>query len=70
MSMARSNTCQDYYEAIGLPNNSRGCVSFSRGKRKTIIVGDQTTLVKNKFLASSIDTVTRKDGFFVWRTSG
>jgi hypothetical protein len=31
--------------------------------RKTII-GDQTTLVKNKFLARSIDTITTKYGFF------
>jgi len=69
ISMVRSNTCQDYHEAIGFLNNSRACVAFSRGKRKTIIVGDQTTLTKNKFLASSIDTITRKDGFFIWRNS-
>ena len=69
ISMVRSNTCQDYHEAIGFLNNSRACVAFSRGKRKTIIVGDQTTLTKNKFLSGSIDTITRKDGFFIWRNS-
>jgi len=69
ISMVRSNTWQDYHEAIGFLNNSRACVAFSRGKRKTIIVGDQTTLTKNKFLARAIDTVTRKDGFFIWRNS-
>ena len=69
ISMVRSNTKQDYHEAIGFLNNSRACVAFSRGKRKTIIVGDQTTLIKNKFLARSIDTITRKDGFFIWRNS-
>ena len=69
ISMVRSNTWQDYHDAIGFLNNSRACVAFSRGKRKTIIVGDQTTLTKNKFLARSIDTITRKDGFFIWRNS-
>jgi AAA domain len=69
ISMVRSNTWQDYHEAIGFLNNSRACVAFSRGKRKTIIVGDQTTLTKNKFLARSIDTITSKDGFFIWRNS-
>lgn len=69
ITMVRSNTWQDYHEAIGFLNNSRACVAFSRGKRKTIIVGDQTTLTKNKFLARAIDTVTRKDGFFIWRNS-
>jgi superfamily I DNA and/or RNA helicase len=67
ISMVRSNTWKDYSRAIGFLNNSRVCVAFSRGKRKTIIVGDQTTLIKNKFLARSIDTITRKDGFFIWR---
>jgi len=67
ISMVRSNTWQDYQQAIGFVNNSRACVAFSRGKRKTIIVGDQTTLIKNKFLSKSIDTITRKDGFFIWR---
>jgi superfamily I DNA and/or RNA helicase len=38
------NTWRDYHEAIGFLNNSRVYVAFSRGKRKTIIVGDQTTL--------------------------
>jgi AAA domain len=69
ISMVRSNTKQDYREAIGFLNNSRACVAFSRGKRKTIIVGDQTTLIKNKFLARTIDIITRKDGFFIWRNS-
>lgn len=69
ISMVRSNTKQDYHEAIGFVNNSRACVAFSRSKRKTIIVGDQTTLIRNKFLATSIDTITRKDGFFIWRNS-
>ena len=69
VSMVRSNTWRDYNEAIGFLNNSRVCVAFSRGKRKTIIVGDQTTLIKNKFLARSVDTITRKDGFFIWRIS-
>jgi superfamily I DNA and/or RNA helicase len=67
ISMVRSNTWLDYH-AIGFLNNSRVCVAFSRGKRKTII-GDQTTLIKNKFLARSIDTITRKDGFFIWGNS-
>jgi superfamily I DNA and/or RNA helicase len=40
ISMVRSNTKQDYHEAIGFVNNSRACVAFSRSKRKTIIVGD------------------------------
>jgi superfamily I DNA and/or RNA helicase len=48
---------------------SRARVAFSRAKRKTTIVGDQSTLVKNKFLARAIDTITRKDGFFIWRNS-
>ncbi len=42
-------------------------VAFSRSKRKTIIVGDQNTLIKSKFLSRSIDTVTKKEGFFIWR---
>jgi len=67
ISMVRSNTWQDYHKAIGILNTSRVCVA--RGKRKTIIVGDQTTLIKNRFLARSIDTITRKDGFFIWRNS-
>ena len=39
------------------------CVAFSRSKRKTIIVGDRNTLMKNRFLAKSIDTVIQKEGF-------
>jgi len=69
ISMVRSNSKVDYHEAIGFVNIPRSCVAFSRSKRKTIIVGDQTTLIKNKFLARSMDTITRKDGFFVWRNS-
>ena len=69
ISMVRSNGKIDYHESIGFVNIPRSCVAFSRSKRKTIIVGDQTTLIKNRFLAGSIDTITRKDGFFVWRNS-
>jgi ATP-dependent RNA/DNA helicase IGHMBP2 len=69
ISMVRSNSKLDYHEAIGFVNIPRSCVAFSRSKRKTIIVGDQNTLVKNKFLSRSIDTITRKDGFFIWRDS-
>lgn len=69
ISMVRSNDKTDYQEAIGFVNVPRSCVAFSRSKRKTIIVGDQNTLIKSKFLARSIDTVTRKDGFFIWRDS-
>jgi superfamily I DNA and/or RNA helicase len=54
VSMVRSNN-----------NIPRSCVAFSRSKRKTIIVGDQKTLTKSKFLSRSIDTVVRKDGFFM-----
>ncbi|MGA8083860.1 MAG: hypothetical protein WB988_18565 [Candidatus Nitrosopolaris sp.] len=61
--LSKSTSWREYHEAIGFLNNSRVCVAFSRGKRKTIIVGDQTTLIKNKFLARSIDTITSKDGF-------
>jgi superfamily I DNA and/or RNA helicase len=67
--MVRSNSKVDYHESIGFVNIPRSCVAFSRSKRKTIIVGDQSTLIKSKFLASSIDTITRKDGFFVWQNS-
>ena len=67
--MVRSNNLQDYQEAIGFLDNSRLCVAFSRGKRKMIIVGDQTTLIKNNFLSRTINTITRKDGFFIWRNS-
>jgi uncharacterized protein len=69
VSMVRSNSHFDYQKAIGFVNIPRSCVAFSRSKRKTIIVGDQSTLVKNKFLARTIDTITRKDGFVVCRNS-
>jgi superfamily I DNA and/or RNA helicase len=69
ISMVRSNIKVDYHEAIGFVNIPRSCVAFSRSKRKTIIVGDRDTLIKNKFLSRSIDTITRKDGFFIWRNS-
>jgi len=67
VSMVRSNHETDTEKAIGFVNVPRSCVAFSRSKRKTIIVGDQNTLIKSKFLSRSIDTVTRKDGFFIWR---
>ena len=67
ISMVRSNSKSDYQEALGFVNIPRSCVAFSRSKRKTIIVGDRDTLIKNKFLSKSIDTITRKDGFFIWR---
>jgi hypothetical protein len=69
ISMVRSNNKMYYQEAIGFVNIPRSCVAFSRSKRKTMIVGDQNTLIKSKFLARSIDTITKKDGFFVWRNS-
>jgi uncharacterized protein len=69
ISMVRSNDKMYYQEAIGFVNIPRSCVAFSRSKRKTIIVGDHATLVKGRFLARSIDTITKKDGFFVWRNS-
>src|SRR5438093_12155617 len=46
ISMVRSNNKIDYQEAIGFVNIPRSCVAFSRSKRKTIIVGDQSTLIK------------------------
>jgi superfamily I DNA and/or RNA helicase len=67
--MVRSNNKLDYHEAIGFVNIPRSCVAFSRSKRKTIIVGDRDTLIKSKFLSKSIDTITRKDGFSIWRES-
>jgi superfamily I DNA and/or RNA helicase len=67
ISMVRSNKKSDYQEAIGFVNESRSCVAFSRSKRKTIIVDDRDTLIRNRFLARSIDTITRKDGFMIWR---
>ena len=66
ISMVRSNNKMFYQEAIGFVNIPRSCVAFSRSKRKTIIVGDHATLVKSTFLARSIDTITKKDGFLVW----
>ncbi len=66
ISMVRSNNKQNYKEAIGFVNIPRSCVAFSRSKRKTIIVGDENTLLRNKFLSKSIDTITRKDGFLIW----
>ena len=68
ISMVRSNNKHNYKEAIGFVNIPRSCVAFSRSKRKTIIVGDATTLVRNKFLSKSIDTITQKDGFHIWDT--
>lgn len=67
VSMVRSNNNSDYGKAVGFVNIPRSCVAFSRSKRKTIIVGDQKTLTKSKFLSRSIDTIVRKDGFFIWR---
>ncbi|HSF00155.1 MAG TPA: AAA domain-containing protein, partial [Nitrososphaeraceae archaeon] len=58
ISMVRSNNKQNYKEAIGFVNIPRSCVAFSRSKRKTIIVGDGNTLIRNKFLSKSIDTIT------------
>ena len=69
ISMVRSNNRKDYQEALGFVNIPRSCVAFSRSKRKTIIVGDRDTLIKNNFLSKSIDTITRKDGFSIWRDS-
>jgi superfamily I DNA and/or RNA helicase len=76
VSMVRSNNNSDLEKAIGFVNIPRSCVAFSRSKRKTIIVGDRDTLIivgdrdtliRSKFLSKSIDTITRKDGFFIWR---
>jgi len=67
VSMVRSNNHSDLEKAIGFVNIPRSCVAFSRNKRKTIIVGDRDTLIKSKFLSRSIDTITRKDGFFIWK---
>src|SRR5215211_1134592 len=66
ISMVRSNNKQNYKEAIGFVNIPRSCVAFSRSKRKTVIVGDGNTLIRNKFLSKSIDTITQKDGFLIW----
>jgi superfamily I DNA and/or RNA helicase len=67
ISMVRSNNKTNYQEAIGFVNIPRSCVAFSRSKRKTIVVGDRNTLMKNNFLSHSIDTITQKDGFLLWR---
>jgi ATP-dependent RNA/DNA helicase IGHMBP2 len=67
ISMVRSNNKMNYQEAIGFVNIPRSCVAFSRSKRKTIIVGDRNTLIKNRFLAKSIDTIISKDGYIFWR---
>ena len=68
ISMVRSNNKHNYKEAIGFVNIPRSCVAFSRSKRKTIIIGDSNTLVRNKFLSRSIDIITQKDGFHIWDT--
>lgn len=67
VSMVRSNNNNDHQKAVGFVNIPRSCVAFSRSKRKTIIVGDQKTLTKSKFLTRSIDTIARKDGFLIWK---
>ena len=64
--MVRSNNKMNYQESIGFVNIPRSCVAFSRSKRKTIIVGDRNTLMKNRFLAKSIDIVIQKEGFISW----
>jgi ATP-dependent RNA/DNA helicase IGHMBP2 len=69
ISMVRSNNKMYYQEPIGFVNIPRSCVAFPRSKRKTIIVGNHATLIKSGFLARSIDTITKKDGFIVWRNS-
>jgi superfamily I DNA and/or RNA helicase len=69
ISMVRSNKNLDYQQSLGFVNIPRSCVAFSRSKRKTIIVGDRDTVIKNKFLSKSIDTIVRKDGFLIWRDS-
>ena len=67
ISMVRSNNKMNYQEAIGFVNIPRSCVAFSRSKRKTIVIGDRNTLIKNNFLSHSIDTITQKDGFILWK---
>ena len=67
ISMVRSNNNPDYQQSLGFVNIPRSCVAFSRSKRKTVIVGDRDTLIKNRFLSRSIDTITGKDGFLIWR---
>jgi hypothetical protein len=61
--MVRSNTKQDYDEVIGFINNSTACVAFSKGKRKTIIVGDQTTLIKTSFSPDRLIPIQGKMDF-------
>jgi hypothetical protein len=63
--MVRSNYKPDYQEAIGFVNIRRSYIAFYRDKRKTIIVGERDTVIKNKFLSGSIDTIARKDGIFL-----
>jgi superfamily I DNA and/or RNA helicase len=53
VSMVRSNNETDLEKAIGFVNIPRSCVAFSRSKRKTIIVGDQSTLVKSNYRTKS-----------------
>lgn len=67
ISMIRSNKKTYYQESIGFVNIPRSCVAFSRSKRKTIIVGDRNTLIKNRFLTKSIDTIISKDGYILWQ---
>jgi superfamily I DNA and/or RNA helicase len=52
VSMVRSNNETDLEKAIGFVNIPRSCVALSRSKRKTIIVGDQSTLIKSKFFVT------------------
>ena len=54
ISIVRSKQ-QDYHKAIGFLNDARVCVcvAFSRGKRKTIIVGDQTILIRKYHICCS-----------------
>jgi superfamily I DNA and/or RNA helicase len=67
VSMVRSNSNTDYQKAVSFVKIPRSCVAFSRSKRKTIIIGDQKTLSKSKFLSKTVNTITKKDGFFIWR---
>jgi len=64
--MDRSNNSLDY-QRTGFMNIPRSCIAFSRSKQKRIIVGDQKAPSKSKFLSRLIDTVVRKDEFFIWR---
>jgi len=49
VSMVRSNVHSDLEKAMGFVNIPRLCVAISKSKRKTIIAGDQNTLIKSKF---------------------